>query len=182
MSDFAPEHPQLRVRPTTQPAEGLPRLKWTVAELDRMVEAGICNGSDRSELIGGELVPISPKGIRHESVKTRRLNWLMPRFPADQEIAIELGWRPDASTFLEPDLLAYPVGLAPSTVDSASSLLVIAAAHDCWVVNAVTLDTDIHRAPAEAGYGEATRHRPDQMLPPSPIPALAFRLGDLGIA
>ena len=34
-----------------------------------MVEAGIIDEDERFELIGGEVVPMSPKGARHEMVK-----------------------------------------------------------------------------------------------------------------
>lgn len=41
--------------------EGLPRRPFTVAELERMVEAGILAEDERIELIGGDVVPMSPK-------------------------------------------------------------------------------------------------------------------------
>lgn len=47
---------------TTNEAEGLPRRRFTVAELERMVEAGLLQEDERIELIGGEIVPMSPKG------------------------------------------------------------------------------------------------------------------------
>ena len=51
-------------------AEGLPRRPFTVAELEQMVAAGILDEDERIELIGGEVVPMSPKGNRHEVLKT----------------------------------------------------------------------------------------------------------------
>ena len=64
----------LQLRPpalpaTTQAAEGLPRRRWSVAEIEEMVAKGIILEDERFELIGGEVVPMSPKGARHESVK-----------------------------------------------------------------------------------------------------------------
>jgi len=47
---------------TTQAAEGMPRRAWTVAEVEAMVAAGIIAETERIELIGGEIVPMSPKG------------------------------------------------------------------------------------------------------------------------
>ena len=55
---------------TTQAAEGLPRRRWSVAEIEAMVAKGIIAEDERFELIGGEVVPMSPKGARHELVKT----------------------------------------------------------------------------------------------------------------
>lgn len=59
----------LQDRPTTQAAEGLPRYRWTVAEIDKLSEAGFFRKEDRFELIGGEIVPMQSKGTRHERVK-----------------------------------------------------------------------------------------------------------------
>src|SRR5260370_37124366 len=56
-------------RPTTQAADGLPRWCWTVAEVERMAAAGYFHQYDRFELLGGEIVPMSPKGRRHEIIR-----------------------------------------------------------------------------------------------------------------
>ncbi len=44
-----------RERRTTQAAEGLPRRRFTVAEVEAMVAAGLMDEDERVELIGGEL-------------------------------------------------------------------------------------------------------------------------------
>jgi hypothetical protein len=54
---------------STEAAEGLPRRRFTVAEVEAMVEAGIMDEDERVELIGGELAPMSPKGNQHEVVQ-----------------------------------------------------------------------------------------------------------------
>ena len=59
--------------PATLTAEGLPRRRWSVADIERMQDAGIVDRHERFELIGGEIVPMSPKGSWHENVK-RALN------------------------------------------------------------------------------------------------------------
>jgi hypothetical protein len=56
-------------RPTTRAADGLPRWCWTVAEIEQMSAAGFFNEYDQFELLGGEIVPMSPKGRRHEIVR-----------------------------------------------------------------------------------------------------------------
>ena len=53
----------------TSAAEGLPRRRFTVAEVEAMVAAGVMEEDERVELIGGELVPMSPKGNHHEVLK-----------------------------------------------------------------------------------------------------------------
>src|SRR5580692_4380084 len=56
-------------RPTTQAAEGLPRWCWAVAEIEKLAAAGFFRENERFELVGGEIVPMSPKGIRHEIIR-----------------------------------------------------------------------------------------------------------------
>jgi hypothetical protein len=50
-------------RPTTRAADWLPRWRWTVVEIERMAAAGYFREDDRIELVGGEIVPMSPKGL-----------------------------------------------------------------------------------------------------------------------
>ena len=52
---------------TTTAAEGLLRRCFTVEELEQMVAANILHEDERIELIGGKIVPMSPKGIHHEA-------------------------------------------------------------------------------------------------------------------
>ncbi len=47
-------------RPTIQAAEGLPRWRWTVAEIERLAAEGIFSDDNKFELLGGEIVPMSP--------------------------------------------------------------------------------------------------------------------------
>src|SRR5688572_13895954 len=95
-------------RATTQAAEGVPRLRWTLAEFERLTELGIFTEEDRIELVGGELVPMSPKGNRHELVRDDLTDLLIRQLPPEVRLASEIGWRPDADTYLEPDMLVYP--------------------------------------------------------------------------
>ena len=55
--------------PATLTAEGLPRRRWSVADIERMQDAGIIDRHERFELIGGEIVPMASKGVPHETVK-----------------------------------------------------------------------------------------------------------------
>ena len=65
----------------TSAAEGLPRRRFTVAEVEAMVAAGVMDEDERVELIGGELVPMSPKGNHHEVLKTALLAGGIERGP-----------------------------------------------------------------------------------------------------
>src|SRR6185503_803587 len=96
-------------RPTTQAAEGVPRLRWTLDQFERLIELGIFGKDDRIELIRGELVPMAAKCNRHELARDELMNWIMRRLPGTLRLSSEIGWRPpDADTYVEPDLLICP--------------------------------------------------------------------------
>jgi hypothetical protein len=87
--------------PVTRAAEGLPRRAFTIADVERMVEVGLISRDERLEIIGGEIVPMSPKGNRHEAIKSG-LNLLWGRScPEGYAFAPETGLRLDESTYLE---------------------------------------------------------------------------------
>jgi Uma2 family endonuclease len=191
---------QPRTRPTTQAAEGVPRLRWTLAEFERLGELGIFKEDDRIELIGGELVPMSPKGNRHELVRSAILNWLRRNLPDELDLHVEPGWRA-AGNYCEPDFLIGPICSSPTSVRANEVALLIEVAHwslkfdttvkaslyaaagvrDYWVVNARTLATKVHRAPSMKGYGSVVDVRASKALTPLVVPSLALRLADLAI-
>jgi Uma2 family endonuclease len=190
---------QPKVRPTTQAAEGVPRMRWTLAEFERLTELGILAEDDRVEMIGGELVPMSPKGNRHEVVRGALLNWLRRNLPDEFDIHAEPGWRADTSNYFEPDFLIGPAGCSPVSIRPADVVLLIEVAHsslafdtttkadqypslgvrEYWVVNAVSLETRVHRRPATGGYAEKVTVTPDDPLTALLIPSLSLRLADL---
>lgn len=55
--------------PVRSLAEGLPRRRFTVADVTRMVEVGLIDPDERLEVLDGVIVPMSPNGDRHEAIK-----------------------------------------------------------------------------------------------------------------
>jgi hypothetical protein len=74
---------------TTQAAEGLRRRRFTVAEIQSMVAGGIISEDERIELIGGEVVPMSPKGRRHEILRSELAFTMSRQCPAHLKLATE---------------------------------------------------------------------------------------------
>jgi Uma2 family endonuclease len=188
---------------TTQAAEGLPRRRWSVAEIRAMMAEGIILEDERFELIGGEVVPMSPKGNRHELVKKAlQQHWvpLVVGTPVDllTETTLYIG----DDEFFEPDFLFWPRSIALKDVTAASALLIVEVADsslrydlgtkasiyarlglpELWVINANTLVTRVHRKPAPGGYAETPEVAPSEILEPALAPHLAVRLGALNIA
>jgi Uma2 family endonuclease len=191
-----------KMLPTTQAAEGVPRLRWTLAEFERLIEVGILTEEDRVELIQGELVPMSPKGNRHELVRDEIMDWMIRRLPETLRLSSEIGWRPpDADTYVEPDLLISPRSLKGVTVPPPEVLLAIEVAHsslrfdstikaklyaalgvrEYWVVDAQTLTTRVHREPLADGYAAVIEVPPSETLVPQLAAPLAIKLADLDL-
>jgi Uma2 family endonuclease len=185
--------------PVTLAAEGLPRRAFSVADVERMVEVGLLDPDERIELIGGELVPMSPKGAHHEALKILLNRALIKCLSDDLFVAPETTFRLADDTYLEPDFVIYPdhngpVGLAPENVhlvieiaDSSLSYdlgrkAALYAAHgvkELWVINARTRATIIHRDPSAAGYGQRLERTEAERLEAAFVPGLTICLASL---
>ena len=162
---------------TTQAAEGLMRRRWSVAEIEAMVAAGIVGEDERFELIGGEVVPMSPKGIRHETVKNALNLYWGRRLPVAIRYAVETTFHINEDSYVEPDFVFFRksdvlANLKPDTallaVEIADSslgfdlgrkaqLYATFAIREVWVINARTLVTHVMRAPGLEGYGAVNK-------------------------
>ncbi len=186
---------------TTQAAEGLPRRPWTVAEIEAMVAAGIIEEDERFELIGGEVVPMLPKGGRHEMVKLD-LNRHFQR-TADEALTIaqETTLRLDEKSFLEPDFCVFARGVFPGDLRGPDVLLAVEVSDsslsydrgrkisvytafgipEVWVINANTLVTHVYRSLGVEGYRSITDHGPEQTIVAQRAPSVSMCLSDLGL-
>ena len=164
-------HPRPR---TTQAAEGLPRRRFTVAEVEALVAAGVMDEGERVKLIDGELVPMSPKATRHEISKTALLSRWYRVSPDDCTLTPETTFRVSEDTYLEPDVVIYDGAVGLKGLTGANVLLVVEIAdsslrydtgrkaalyasfgvRELWVIDAVRLANHVFREPSAGGYGE----------------------------
>ena len=163
---------------------------------------GIFGEHDRIELIGGELIPMAPKGNRHENVRGKLQNWLMRKLPERTCLFAELGWRPGGEHYIEPDILICDDRLDVPSVPPDRVLLIIEVAEpawpmtpaskpstyatlgvrEYWVVNAVTLETTVFLEPREdGGYGSRSLVPATQTVTPHLVAELAIQLAELGL-
>lgn len=187
---------------TTQAAEGLPRRRWTVAEIEAMVAQGILLEDERFELVGGEVVPMSPKGVRHEVVKgALQQHWFPLIVGTPINLITETTLHIAADDFREPDFLFWPRSIPLKEVSPGSAILIVEVADssldydlltkaplygrlgvpEYWVIDANTLVTSVHRQPGPDGYPAPWKARPEDLLEPLLAPQLAVRLSTLGI-
>lgn len=177
----------------TRAAEGFERRAFTVAEILRMVEAGIIAEDESIELIEGELVPMSPKGNQHEVVKLALNQILARQAPDELRLGIETTVYLDDRTFVEPDLCLYPKRILPEDVRGTDIVLAIEVAatslgydkglkarlyarhgiREFWVIEAAKRVTWVHREPRPEGTWRSVEKRePDAVLTPEALPQL----------
>lgn len=164
-----------------------------------MVEVGLLDPDERIELIGGELVPMSPKGARHEALKIL-LNRLFHKLLGDDVfVAQETTFRMADDTYLEPDFVFYPEAVGPVGLNTGNVRLVIEIADsslrfdlgrkaavyadfgipELWVINAKTWTTTRHRKPSGNGYGEVVSLAKRHKLEAAFVPGLTLSLACL---
>jgi Uma2 family endonuclease len=189
-------------RPPTQAAEGLPRWRWTVAELERIAEAGFFTEYDEFELLGGEMVPMSPEGNRHLIIRGELTLHLSGLALASGGLMVisEPQLNLSGDSYFKPDILVHPIAIKTPHLRPADALLLVEIADtslrydiktkmpryaehgvpEYWVIHAATLMTTVHRQPAGNGYAFVEEVTPDVRLVPSLVPELAVTLGALG--
>jgi len=186
---------------TTQAADGMPRRPWSVADVEAMVAAGIIDEDERFELIGGDVVPMSPKGARHEVVKIELNRHLQRAVPDDLQVAPETTLRLDEKSFIEPDFVVFPRSVAVEDLRGHHVLLAIEVADsslrydlgrkigiyaawgiaEVWVIEAETLVTHVFRKLGAEGYRERIRAKPDETLAGALVPQVQVNLAALGL-
>jgi Uma2 family endonuclease len=170
----------------------LERYRFTVDEYHRLGETGILGEDDRVELIEGEIVMMTPIGLRHAAC-VNRLNQLLVRLAGDAAIVqvqnpIVLDGhsepQPDL-TLLRPRADFYAAARpAPGDVLLAIEVADPSIAYDrgvklplygrcgipeLWIVDLGREQVDVYRQPVPGGYAERrTRSRGEQL----PVPGL----------
>jgi Uma2 family endonuclease len=189
-------------RRTTQAAEGLPRWRWTTAELERVTAAGLFTEYDRFELLGGEMVPmIAPAERRHETIR-HGLGHRMTRLaPEGTMVASVPQFNLSPDTFVKPDLLVHPDAIYAYDLKGSDVWLVVEVAElslkydlgiklalyashgipEYWVINAETLVTTMHHRPYGTSYAVATEVPPDVLLVPSLARHLAISMNEVDL-
>lgn len=164
-----------------------------------MVAAGVMNEDERIELVGGELVPMSPKGNHYEVLKTKLIIEWAARLPAGVLFTPETTFRLSEDTYLEPDFTFYEASTGLKGLNGGTALLVVEIAdssfaydvgrkaklyasfgiRELWVIHALRLETRVHRDPRNDGYQIVEDIAQTDKLIPLLLPDLSIRLADL---
>ncbi|MFD1704061.1 Uma2 family endonuclease [Methylopila henanensis] len=186
--------------PVRSLAEGLLRRRFTVADVVRMVEVGLIDPDERLEILDGEIVPMSPKGNRHEGIKVA-LNMVWGRAcPDTHTVAPETGLYLSDRTYLEPDFVVFPRSVRKADLKGPDVLLAVEVADasldydlnrkpliyaafgvvELWVIDAARREIHRFAEPGPDGYGRRSGSAATERLLPERAPAaFALRLDDL---
>ena len=187
---------------TTRAAEGLPRWRWTTAEVERLAELGVFDMDDKFELIGGEIVPMSAKGRFHEVLKEDLAQFWTVRATEELRVSVEQQFNLDPSTYTDPDILVRPAAVSSYDLNGEAALLIVEIAdssfekdagvkaslyasfgvREYWVINARNRSTRIYLNPTGDAYADIRDLPASEMLTPLLVPQLAVRLADLDLA
>jgi Uma2 family endonuclease len=179
--------------------KGLPRRKFSVAEVEGFVRKGIIREHERFELIGGEIIPMSPKGNWHENVKQQILTFMFQNCPKHLRVIPETTFRLSRDTFIEPDVLIYPDAVELKDISGANVLLAVEIAdtslkydlerkpmlyahfgiRELWVIDAKKRETTVHRDPVDGVYISVATFAMDQQIVPVFASEMAVTLDQL---
>lgn len=188
---------------TTTAGEGFPRRAFTVADVSRMIDAGIIGADEKFELIEGEIVMIAAKGVAHERIKSALNIAIVRALPDHLTVGIEVTLRLADTVMLEPDIAVFPKSLFMKSssgfarLDPGEACLVIEVAasslaydkglkarlyarhgvKEFWVVDANERTAWIHTGPSGEGWSSVIACGPQDVLTASALPGLSIRIG-----
>ena len=192
---FTPPH-----RAPTQTADGLPRWRWTVAEIERMAAEGYFRDDERLELLGGR----SCRCRRRDAAtrpSAKRLRFASRALRRRELRSCESQFDLSPDTYLVPDVLVRPASVKTPDLRGPDALLVVEIAdtslsydlttkaslyashgvREYWVINAVTLVTKVHRQPSGDRYASTAEIGPSNRLAAFLIPSLSLSLDTIAV-
>jgi len=199
---FSRPDPEPTPLDTVVSVDDLPRHRFTWDEVLAMVEAGVLREDDRVELIGGELVRMSPKGARHEAIKHHFNRVWCRQAPdvwwvaVDTPLRLATNYAPEPDVFLhraETQLpaialkdLAVVVEIADTSLrydlQTKAPIYATYGIPEYWVIDARSGITHVHSSPTPSeGYSAVEEIAPTQVVTPKLVPELAIRLADAGL-
>jgi Uma2 family endonuclease len=189
----------------TRAAEGFPRRAFTVADIRRMVAAGVLGEDEKIELVEGEIVVMAAKGYAHELIKNTLTVAIARALPDNLMMGVEMTVQFADDSILEPDIAVFarhslvkseeefsrisPGGLLLAIEVAASSLAYdkglkarIYARHrvrELWVVDANERITWIHTGASGDGWTSIVERGPNEVLRISALPGFAMQLSTI---
>lgn len=178
------------------------RRLWTVDEFHRMAEAGILHAEDRLELIEGEIVSMSPIGVRHMATVNKLNNLFSANFINKAIVSVQNPLVVDQESEPIPDIvwLRYRDDFYADGVPEISDVLLVVEVSDTtiaydrnvkrplyaragipeyWLINLVDNTVEIHREPEGKVYTQITTAYQKDSVTAVAFPDTAFPVTEL---
>jgi len=178
------------------------RRPFTVAEYHRIAEAGILTEDDRVELLGGEIVQMTPIGSWHAACVARLTHLFVGRLQGRAQVNVQnpihlsehsepqpdlalLHPRPDFYAHAHPGpadvFLLVEVADTSSEVDRAVKIPLYARAGiaEVWLIALADDAVEVHRRPTAEGYQDVQRVRRGGQLAPQALPDVSVGAAEI---
>lgn len=174
-------------------AIALERRAFTVEDFERMVEAGIFGEDERVELLGGEIVCMSPIGPRH-AWGVKRLVRIFAPLGDRVTLSVQDPVRLDDGSGPEPDLAVLRPGISEQRHPRPADILLVvevadssvavdrevkaplygrAGVPELWIADLIADRVEVHREPSPAGYRLVRLYLRGEQVSPLFAPDLA---------
>lgn len=158
----------------------LVRRRFSTEEYHRMAQAGIFGEDDRVELLGGDVVRMSPIGSAHVACVNRLNSWFARRLRERAQVSVQNPIRLDDRSEPQPDVVllrpradfyesALPgpadvlllVEVVDTTAEADRGFKLPLYSHsgivEVWIVDLAAGVIEVHRQPDGVGYRESVR-------------------------
>ncbi len=176
--------------------------RYSRAEYDRMIAAGVFNSEDRLQLIDGEIVTMTPQGSRHATAVQLTEELLRNAFPpsAGYSIRIQMPLALDERSEPEPDVaVVYGSPRDYRDLHPTAALLIIEVSDttlslerdrkmrlyarsgiaEYWILNLDEARLEVYREPAGEAYKTRRDYGPDATVQPLAAPSSAIAVSSL---
>jgi Uma2 family endonuclease len=177
-----------------------PAYQWTVEEYEELGRAGFFQGEQRVELLNGEIIPMSPIGIRHAAAVRLLNSFFATGAKARFQVDVQSPFILDPRSQPEPDLalldpavtkqrrhptpedLFLVIEVSDSTLrydrDDKGPAYALRGVAEFWLLNLEKSHLEVYRVPGPNGYGDVQILDADGSIAPLAFPDLTIRVGD----
>jgi Uma2 family endonuclease len=189
-------------RDWAEPVTSAFRWSFTVAEYHQLQDAGVLGEDDRVELIGGDLVMMSPIGSKHAGYVNRLTRLLVQSTESRAVVAVQNPVHLDEYSEPQPDLVvlspreddytrSHPmpedvllvIEVADTTADYDRDVKIRAYARagiaEAWLIDLAAGWLEAYREPSSAGYKLLRKVLPGERVSPQAFPDIALAVSDI---
>jgi len=179
--------------------ELLVRHKLTVADIYRMLDAGILHEDDRVELIDGELLDMAPIGADHATTVDRLTEALVLACTGRAIVRVQNPVRLDDLNEPQPDFAVLRLRPGGYRQGPADVLLLVEVADsslrfdrrvklplyarfgvpEVWIADLQRRVLETHRTPVDGAYADTAQLQPGERVPPALLPEAVLILAGI---